>query len=354
MSAEQDQDQAFLKSFGIVMLILAVIAVSSFFGARIISAVGEPQGPHPEEMLLAQQRTDPVYRVVTDASALQKVAAGGGAAQTGPAKSGEEIFKAVCHTCHVPGLLGAPKVTDTAEWKKRLAEQGIDTLHENAINGIGQMPPKGGKASLSNDEVIAAVNYILATAGIETAAAATSADKAESGASTDETKPTGDDAAAADKNTTAAADGAAAETADAAATKTAAADEDKTAAAGDTTDKADKSADTSTAAATDTASSGEQAAAAGGAIDTQAANTIGKKVFETLCQTCHVPGIAGAPKVSDAAEWNKRLAAQGLDKLHYNAIHGLGAMPPKGGNAALSDDEVIAAVNYMLLQSGAK
>src|SRR5699024_256139 len=113
------------------------------FGARLISAIGEPHGPHPEQEILAQKRTDPVYRVVTDASALQKVAANGGAAQAGPAMSGEEVFKAVCHTCHVPGLLGAPKVTDTAEWKKRLAEQGIDKLHDSAIHGLGKMPPKG-------------------------------------------------------------------------------------------------------------------------------------------------------------------------------------------------------------------
>src|SRR5699024_10522841 len=94
--------------------------------------------------------------------------------------------------------------------------------------------------------------------------------------------------------------------------------------------------------------------AAGGAIDEEAANTTGKKVFKALCHTCHVPGVAGAPKVSDADEWGKRLAEQGLDELHQNALNGLGAMPPKGGDASLSDDEVIAAVNYMLLKSGAK
>lgn len=164
MSSEQDQ--AFLRSFGIVMLIIFGIAVVAFLGAQFISAAGEPQGPHPEEIQLAKKRTDPVYRVITDASATQKVAAGG-ASQSSASLSGQEVFKAVCHTCHVPGLLGAPKITDTAEWKKRLSNQGLKTLYKNAINGIGKMPPKGGKASLSKKEVHAAVDFILKKAGIK-------------------------------------------------------------------------------------------------------------------------------------------------------------------------------------------
>ena len=61
---------------------------------------------------------------------------------------------------------------------------------------------------------------------------------------------------------------------------------------------------------------------------------------------CHGAGIAGAPKFGDKAAWAPRLKT-GIDTLHSNALKGKGAMPPKGGNGALSDDEVKAAVDYM-------
>jgi len=61
---------------------------------------------------------------------------------------------------------------------------------------------------------------------------------------------------------------------------------------------------------------------------------------------CHGAGIAGAPKFGDKAAWAPRLKS-GLDALHASALKGKGAMPPKGGNGALSDAEVTAAVDYM-------
>src|SRR5699024_9988697 len=116
-------------------------------------------GPRPEQNVLAKKHTAPVYQVVTDASAIENVAASGGGDEAGGNMSGEEVFHAVCHTCHVPGVMGAPKVSDTAEWEKRFSEQGLDKLYASAINGIGNMPPKGGQASLTEDEMHAAVNY---------------------------------------------------------------------------------------------------------------------------------------------------------------------------------------------------
>jgi len=78
-----------------------------------------------------------------------------------------------------------------------------------------------------------------------------------------------------------------------------------------------------------------------------AAKPDGKKVFDTTCTACHTPGVAGAPKFGDKAAWAPHLA-HGVDTLYATAIKGKGAMPPKGGNAALSDAEVKAAVDYMV------
>ena len=62
---------------------------------------------------------------------------------------------------------------------------------------------------------------------------------------------------------------------------------------------------------------------------------------------CHGTGIAGAPKFGDKAAWAPRIKS-GIDTLHTNAVKGKGGMPPKGGNTALSDAEVMAAVDYMV------
>jgi len=72
----------------------------------------------------------------------------------------------------------------------------------------------------------------------------------------------------------------------------------------------------------------------------------GKATYDKVCQVCHAQGVAGAPKFGDKAAWAPRIA-QGKDALHASALKGKGAMPPKGGNTALSDADVMAAVDYM-------
>jgi cytochrome c oxidase subunit 2 len=87
-------------------------------------------------------------------------------------------------------------------------------------------------------------------------------------------------------------------------------------------------------------------AAAANANAASGAAADGKTTFNGVCTACHGTGIAGAPKLGDKAAWAPRLA-QGKNTLYNSALHGKGAMPPKGGNAALSDDAVKAAVDYM-------
>lgn len=80
----------------------------------------------------------------------------------------------------------------------------------------------------------------------------------------------------------------------------------------------------------------------------------GQQVYQATCAVCHGAGIAGAPKLGDKGQWAKRIA-KGLDTLYASAVNGAqgsaGAMPAKGGNPALSDAEVRAAVDYMVAQS---
>ncbi|MFN3785347.1 MAG: c-type cytochrome [Thiothrix sp.] len=73
----------------------------------------------------------------------------------------------------------------------------------------------------------------------------------------------------------------------------------------------------------------------------------GEKVYKGLCISCHDAGVAGAPKFGDKEAWKARIAT-GSDALYKSALEGKGAMPAKGGNAKLTDDEVKAAVDYMV------
>jgi len=82
----------------------------------------------------------------------------------GGERSGEQVVKEVCQTCHAAGLLNAPKVGDPAAWKPRLA-QGEKTLITHAINGIRTMPAKGGNPSLSDAEVARAVVWMANQSG---------------------------------------------------------------------------------------------------------------------------------------------------------------------------------------------
>ena len=76
----------------------------------------------------------------------------------------------------------------------------------------------------------------------------------------------------------------------------------------------------------------------------------GEEVFNGACVACHGAGIAGAPKTGDKALWAPRIA-QGMNTLYEHAIKGFKTMPAKGGQVALGDDEVKAAVDYQVAKS---
>ena len=90
-----------------------------------------------------------------------------------------------------------------------------------------------------------------------------------------------------------------------------------------------------------------QVAAAPAAGAAAAGANAGKATFDKVCTACHTAGVLGAPKLGDKAAWAPRIAT-GKDTLYNAALHGLRAMPPKGGDASLPDADVKAAVDYMV------
>ncbi len=102
----------------------------------------------------------------------------------------------------------------------------------------------------------------------------------------------------------------------------------------------------SSAAAAETA----PAAAEPAATPEPAAARSGETVYNTKCLACHATGAAGAPKTGDAAAWSARSAA-GAETMLANAINGVGAMPPRGLCMDCSDDELQAAIDFILANS---
>jgi len=79
----------------------------------------------------------------------------------------------------------------------------------------------------------------------------------------------------------------------------------------------------------------------------------GALIYEQNCMACHGEGVAGAPRVADVEAWKDR-QSKGIDAMVTIVIEGVqgysGAMPPRGGNPNLSDEQIRAAVQYMLDQ----
>ncbi|VWC41190.1 c-type cytochrome [Burkholderia lata] len=215
-------------------------------------------------------------------------------------KTGEEVYKAVCVTCHGTGAAGAPKFGNKDDWAPRIS-QGFDTLLKTALAGKGAMPPRGGTSpdDVSDYEIARAIVYMANNDGAnfpEPAAPSANAAQPASGAA------------------------AASGTADAASAQIAAAQ----------------------AAIAAIPKAGEAPAAAAAPAGADA----GKALYTSTCQACHAAGVLGAPKFGSKEDWAPRLK-DSMDTVYNYALHGKGAMPPKGGSNA-SDADVKAAVDYMV------
>lgn len=217
-------------------------------------------------------------------------------------KTGEQVFAAVCTACHTAGIAGAPKVGDNAAWAPFITA-GYDAMMNVALHGKGGMPAKGGNPTLSDYEVARAVVYMANKSGAslpEPAAPAAEGDKKEAAAA-----PAAAPAAAAPAAPVVAAAPAAAAPAPA------------------------------------------PAAPAAAPQATAAVNPAGEKLYKSVCFACHATGVANAPKFGDKAAWDPYIKT-GMDAMVKIAMQGKPPMPPKGGAANASEDDIRAAVQYMV------
>lgn len=81
------------------------------------------------------------------------------AASSGP-RSGSDVYNAACSACHASGVAGAPVVGDAGAWGPRI-DKGMDTLTTHALNGFNAMPPRGTCSDCSDEEIVAAIEYMI-------------------------------------------------------------------------------------------------------------------------------------------------------------------------------------------------
>ena len=166
----QEQDKIFFRNFSLALAFIAVMMVVFYVVAQFAAtdeeadakmratAVAEVTAPVGEVTAVGEETEE-----MMEEASEEVVADAGGDAGGDPGKT---IYDGLCVNCHGISALAAmiPQTGDGAAWEARLTK-GIDALYESAINGftgdLGMMPARGSNPSLSDDEVKAAVDYMV-------------------------------------------------------------------------------------------------------------------------------------------------------------------------------------------------
>ena len=148
MANPESSDRHFFNAFSLVLGGLIVFAIIMFAVARVIGVDTQNRYEQLDPIRLKEidQNIVPFAHVAVaghDNSALAVLTAPKSTAAASVPASGEQAFTQVCSACHATGINGAPKMGDHAAWGPRIA-QGKEALYSHAINGKGNMPPRGG------------------------------------------------------------------------------------------------------------------------------------------------------------------------------------------------------------------
>lgn len=170
-SSTLKRDQKFFDMYSLVIGVLAFIALGIFVLAMKMSDLtqGVYTAGTEEYQEAVAARLQPFGEVYLPGETIPddepQVATAQAADPVATTLSGPQVYNEACIACHGSGVGGAPMLTDTAGWETRIA-QGDATLYDHAINGYqgtaGYMPPKGGRLDLSDGEIEAAVDYMVA------------------------------------------------------------------------------------------------------------------------------------------------------------------------------------------------
>jgi cytochrome c5 len=158
----QADDKTFIKRFSGIILGLVVFTILIIVLAVNFQNPGDPED-NPSQVTLAEERIAPVAAVRTgEMEDIEVAVVEPEAAASAPfdgSLDGQLIYDNVCSACHALGVADAPVPGGTMNDR---ADKGLDALVQNAINGLNVMPPKGGRPDLTDEQIQAAVEFMLA------------------------------------------------------------------------------------------------------------------------------------------------------------------------------------------------
>ncbi len=165
----QEQDKIFFRNFTLTLAFIAAMMITFYVIAAMVTDEGENAKTN-ENIIDVAELTKPVGQVAIAGEESEDVVLQNeivdDAAAVGKSISGESVYSGLCVNCHGIAALAAmiPQTGDATAWELRI-KKGTDVLYANAINGytgeLGMMPAKGGNPALSDEEVKAAVDYII-------------------------------------------------------------------------------------------------------------------------------------------------------------------------------------------------
>ena len=151
---------------GSLIVVGVLFLIANLILSNMLAVADNVIEPEPMDAEAIAERLKPVAREnigeeqIAQAPVAEETEAADDAAD---ASVGKQVVTQVCAVCHASGMMNSPKVGNAADWAPRL-EKGIDTLYDHAINGFNMMPARGGNPKLTDDEVKAAVDYMVSSA----------------------------------------------------------------------------------------------------------------------------------------------------------------------------------------------
>ena len=160
---DHQEDRRFLRQFSAVIAGFMALTVALIFLARFMEPDAGDQ-VSPTQSMLTEQRLQPVGAVLAGDAGQAMLAEAQAAAAVEAAVEvvvdGESVYTGLCMACHQAGVAGAP-ITGSDQMTARLDEKGLDMLVTNAINGLNTMPARGGNPNLTDEQIRAAVEFML-------------------------------------------------------------------------------------------------------------------------------------------------------------------------------------------------
>lgn len=161
-----DKDRVFFYNYSIVIGLLAVMIIIFLVLAFYLGVDEDAIALKQSTKVSANTAPVGVVNVLDETTEEMELVAVAAAVNGEAVDMGQRVYQGLCISCH-NGLPGIPKVGDMAVWESRIA-QGMALMYERAIKGfiseggIIAMPPKGGNINLTDEEVKAAVDFMVA------------------------------------------------------------------------------------------------------------------------------------------------------------------------------------------------